>query len=99
MSFDLIAIYQFIQQNGLSGVVIVLLGVVIFLFRKLFTNHLAHIQKDIKDVLSEVCSTKDSLDKTNKKIDQIDAKQDQLGERVAKIEGRLEGPKKKAKLT
>lgn len=99
MIFDLMSIFEFVLKNGVLGVVVILLGVVIFLFRKLFTNHLAHIHKDIKNVLSEVTETKDSLDKTNKKIDQIDAKQDQLGERVAKIEGRLEGPKKKAKLT
>ena len=98
MILELQLAFEFILKYGFLAVVIILLGVIILLLRKLFTNHLAHIHDDIKSVLTQVTTTDGRLNQTNQKIDQIDAKQDQLGERVSKIEGRLEGPKKLSKL-
>lgn len=69
------------------GMNVAQMGLMIFLFYKLYTNHLAHIHKDIK-------LTKNSVEQTNVKIEALDKKTDELGERVANIEGRLEAPKK-----
>ncbi len=69
------------------GMNIAQMGLMVFLFYKLYTNHLAHIHTDIKD-------TKKSVGETKEKIDALDKKTDELGERVANIEGRLEAPQK-----
>lgn len=69
------------------GMGVAQMGLTVFLFYKLYTNHLTHIHRDIKD-------TKSSVEQTNQKIEVLDKKTDELGERVANIEGRLEAPKK-----
>lgn len=79
------------------GLGVAQIAIMVLLFWKLFTNHLSHIHRDIKGIKVVLKEHKDSLKKTNLKIDQIDTKQDQLGERVANIEGRLDCPKKKYK--
>ena len=97
MIMELQAAFLFIAKYGFFAVITILLGVIILLLRKIFTNHLTHIHDDIQSVLKEVTSTNGRLDQTNQKIDQIDSKQDQLGQRVATIEGRIEGLKKTVK--
>ena len=62
-----------LEKYGLQVANLVLLG---FVSWKLFSNHLKHISKDIKDL------------KGGQK--EIDKKVDKLSERVSKVEGKLE---------
>ena len=52
------------------------LAVICYSFWKLFNNHLAHIQKDIKS--------------NGKKIETMDKDVRNLGQRISKVEGKLE---------
>jgi len=52
------------------------LGLVGYLFWKLFTNHLAHITEDLKE--------------NGEKIEKVDKDVRDLGQRVSKVEGKLE---------
>jgi len=56
---------------GLANLTIICYG-----FWKLFTNHLAHIQKDIQE--------------NGKKIETMDKDVSNLGQRISKVEGKLE---------
>ena len=62
-----------LEKYGLDSVQ---LGVICYLFWKLFTNHLKHVQE--------------SIDENGKDIKKLDTKVGSLTERVSKVEGRLE---------
>ena len=61
-----------LEKYGMDVLQITIIG---YCFFKLFTNHLAHMNKNI--------------DKTNNGVEKIDKKVDVLGERVSKIEGKI----------
>ena len=88
---DIEFLFDIFSKFGWAGLaliaVLVSMLVNLRLFKKLFTNHLAHIHEDIK-------STKLAVDNNTKQIELLDTKTDQLGERVAHIEGRIEGSEK-----
>lgn len=69
-------IYNIIKDYGTFGAVISSTGINIYLFYKLFTNHLKHLADNISNV--------------NNKITDIQKEISPLKERVSKIEGMLE---------
>ena len=66
---------SFIKEFGGFGFGLANFCLVCFVSFKLFTNHLAHIQKDIKS--------------NGKKLDNLDVKVDKNTERIATIEGKI----------
>jgi len=66
----------FLEIAEKYGLDVLQLAVIIFLFWKLFCNHLKHIAQDLKDAKEERKEIKDDV-----KV---------LGERVSKVEGKLE---------
>lgn len=81
MNPDILSLFYNILKD--FGVGVFGWGVVIYLIWKLMTNHLKHIGQDIKSIGRDVKLTRIEL-KENTKIT------NQLGERVSKIEGKLE---------
>jgi len=69
--------YELIKDFGALGIGVVQFGVILFFGFKLFTNHLKHITTKINSLCSRVGIFENELNKTK--------------ERVAKVEGKLEG--------
>jgi len=66
------------------GLAIGLGSIIIFLLWKIMTNHLAHIAIDIKDMATDVKAVRSEVGEIK-----CDMAQDR--ERIAKIEGKIEG--------
>lgn len=74
---------------GVHGLLVGNLLVVLFLFWKLFKNHLAHLSVDVKNVHLEVNNVKDEVEKCKIEIAGDRKATAKLGERVSNIEGQL----------
>jgi len=72
-----------IYDTGFAGIIIALLSVVIYLMRKLATNHLKHIDMKLDAIVASVEDL--SKDVKDIKKDCVPCK-----ERIAKLEGKLE---------
>lgn len=70
------AIYVIIKDFGVLGAVFASTGINIFLFYKLFTNHLHHLALQIEDVNEKCCD--------------IEKEITPIKERISKIEGMLD---------
>jgi len=80
---EIINLIQYIYGNGFAAFIIVLLAAVIYLLRKIATNHLHHLDMKLDIITS-------SVGETNKKIDEMKKNCVSHGERIAKVEGQLE---------
>ena len=78
--FDIFNFIHTIYGNGFAGVIIALLAIVIYLMRKLATNHLKHI--DIK-----LCSIITSVADLAKDVKEIKKECGPCKERIATLEG------------
>lgn len=74
---------SFLSKYGIGSISLVLLGCVIFLIRKIATNHLHHIDMKIDTIGQKV----DNLTNT---IDGMKNNCVSHGEKIAKLEGKLE---------
>lgn len=80
----LLYVFGFLKENGIALTLgIANLGLVGYLFWKLFNNHLSHIQEDIQD-------TGKKIEDLGTDVKEIDKDVRKLGERVSKVEGKLE---------
>jgi hypothetical protein len=80
--FDIINIFQYIYGQGFAAIIIVLLAIVIYLVKKIATNHLHHIDMKLDVIVS-------SVNDANQKIDNMKLNCASHGERIAKVEGQL----------
>jgi len=76
-------IISLITKYGAVGFGLANLVLVVYFGHKLFTNHLAHMAKDIK-------STTKLIGTTNKKIDSLSKITHKNAERISHIEGQLD---------
>ena len=68
--------YELLRDFGTPGIIIVLLGIVIWLIWKIKTNCLVHIANDIKEQGQDIKGIKEDLSVNSN--------------RISKIEGRIE---------
>jgi hypothetical protein len=76
MISDMISTVEFIVKYGFGAICLILFAIVIYLVRKIATNHLFHIDLKLDEISSEVKSTRTEVF--------------QCKERIAKLEGKLE---------
>lgn len=90
MPQEIIAVLALLKDYGSLGT----WALIAFLFWKLFTNHLHHMDMKLDDIGKDVKAlgkaTKEDSEELNKKIDETHKKAEALGERIAKIEGQVE---------
>jgi peptidoglycan hydrolase CwlO-like protein len=72
-----------VKDFGVLGAVFASTGINIYLFYKLFTNHLKHLAIDISNVDNKI-------DKVDKKVDDVSKELVGVGNRVSKLEGMVE---------
>jgi hypothetical protein len=61
--------------NGISiGLAVSVIYLIVWLFKKLFNNHLAHIAQDIKTSITMIKKIEDNVEKANSKIDELSDK-------------------------
>lgn len=83
MFLESLSLFDFLFKYGYAGVSLLLLALVVYLLRKLATNHLFHL--DLKlDGISK------SIENVSKDIKEIKAQQSCDEQRIAKLEGKLE---------
>jgi len=72
-----------IKDFGVLGAVLASTGINVYLFYKLFTNHLRHLAIDISNVDNKI-------DKVDKKVDELNKEVSCVTNRVSKLEGMVE---------
>lgn len=91
---DLKIIAEFWQNYGATGLILIVVFVSLFinvrLFAKLFGNHLAHIHEDLKASNAKIDEVKKDVAEVKKEIKDANKETNSLGERVSKLEGKLE---------
>lgn len=65
-------LYSLIKDFGTLGAVLASIVLNGFLFYKLFTNHLAHLAKDVKDVKNTVEGLESDMDATKQRVSKIE---------------------------
>jgi len=80
---EIINFIHYIYGNGYAGIIIVLLAAVIYLLRKIATNHLHHLDMKLDTMQAAIALVA-------KDVKEIKADCGPCKERIAKVEGKLE---------
>jgi uncharacterized protein YoxC len=83
MFSELQAIANLVLKFGYAGISLVLLGIVVYLLRKLATNHLHHIDMKLDAIQASVKTVSSDVEKIKNSCGNCK-------ERIATLEGKLE---------
>jgi uncharacterized protein Yka (UPF0111/DUF47 family) len=72
-----------VNQGFVSLLIIGQFSIIVWLFKKLFGNHLKHLQADLKAIIQ-------NIEELDKKVETTNEKTQKLTERVSKIEGKID---------
>lgn len=81
--------FDLFKSYGTFGIAVGQIILILYLFKKLFTNHLHHVNESIKNVHAEVSGVKADVEHVRKEVAEDRKATQKIGLRVAHIEGQL----------